>query len=535
MKLSYQGVPMRKALLFLFACLALGLATPAQTVAPIQGLGNIQFFSQTGVPLTSGVLYSYQAGTTTQQATYTDSTGLSANPNPIPFTSGARASIWLTIGQFYKFVLCVQNDGPTCAPSDVLFSTDQVPGGASTSGSSGTFTGVFISGSPTPATSGILRLANNDTICWRNAANTTNLCFSMNGNNLLNWAGGSLSMPQINSPAAGCLAGLDILWADNTANRWMFCGNGAAAQQFVGSGVDINTSDQVTQLHFGASAYPLCAGGLTTGQSILWNGTNLCGAAAQTQTFVNATSGGTTANLIVKLTGAPSTVINATTTDSTGAVGICFSGCGTSGSAQVSVAGQNSCVFDGATTAGDYVQISGTVNGDCHDSGATPAAGQVIGRVLSTNVGAGTYTIDLFPAEIRSQVPLTQFTNKNLGGNVSVSANTLTTIDSVSVTFPASGGPWRVQINYAYFNAGGVNVECDVTDGTNFWGLWEQGTTSNISMCSGSQWSPVTYANGTSKTFTVQVYNTGASTVTTVGNINGSVPSSMQVSVVQSN
>jgi hypothetical protein len=51
-------------------------------------------------------------------------------------------------------------------------------------------------------------------------------------------------------------------------------------------------------------------------------------------------------------------------------------------------------VFDGATIAGDYVQISSTVAGDCHDAGASlPTGGQILGRVLSTNAAAGTYAM----------------------------------------------------------------------------------------------------------------------------------------------
>src|SRR5438132_354500 len=123
-----------KVLVLLFLC---ATVCAAQTVSPFEGLGNAQFFDNNGKPLTAGVLYSYQAGTTTQQATYTDSTGLISNANPLPFGSGARVNIWLTSGAYYKFVLCIQNDGATCAPADVLFSVDQVPGtpGGSSSGS----------------------------------------------------------------------------------------------------------------------------------------------------------------------------------------------------------------------------------------------------------------------------------------------------------------------------------------------------------------------------------------------------------------
>jgi hypothetical protein len=83
-------------------------------------------------------------------------------------------------------------------------------------------------------------------------------------------------------------------------------------------------------------------------------------------------------------------------------IGITISGAGTTGSATISPIGPASCVFDGATTAGDYVQISSSTAGNCHDVGATyPTSGQVIGRVLSTNVAGGTYTVTEFSSEIK--------------------------------------------------------------------------------------------------------------------------------------
>lgn len=57
-------------------------------------------------------------------------------------------------------------------------------------------------------------------------------------------------------------------------------------------------------------------------------------------------------------------------------------------------------MFDNSTTADDYVTISPTVNGDCHDAGATfPVGQQVLGRVLVT-AAAGTRSMTLFGPEI---------------------------------------------------------------------------------------------------------------------------------------
>lgn len=65
---------------------------------------KLQFFDANGVPLSGGKLYSYAAGTTTPLATYTDSTGNTANPNPIILDSRGEASVWLGSG-LYKLRL----------------------------------------------------------------------------------------------------------------------------------------------------------------------------------------------------------------------------------------------------------------------------------------------------------------------------------------------------------------------------------------------------------------------------------------------
>jgi len=71
-------------------------------------IGNSeQFFDNNGVPLSGGLLYTYQAGSSTPLATYTDINGTIANPNPIVLNSSGRLNdeVWLTYGYNYKFVL----------------------------------------------------------------------------------------------------------------------------------------------------------------------------------------------------------------------------------------------------------------------------------------------------------------------------------------------------------------------------------------------------------------------------------------------
>jgi hypothetical protein len=63
-----------------------------------------RFFDSNGVPLSGGLIYSYIAGTSTPQATYTDETGVTPNSNPVVLDSTGSAEIWITSGS-YKFVV----------------------------------------------------------------------------------------------------------------------------------------------------------------------------------------------------------------------------------------------------------------------------------------------------------------------------------------------------------------------------------------------------------------------------------------------
>jgi microcystin-dependent protein len=76
-------------------------------------IGNgFQFFTTTGLPLAGGKIYTYQAGSSTPLATYTDNTATVANANPIVLGSDGRPAdeIWLTYGYNYKFVLKTADD-----------------------------------------------------------------------------------------------------------------------------------------------------------------------------------------------------------------------------------------------------------------------------------------------------------------------------------------------------------------------------------------------------------------------------------------
>lgn len=70
---------------------------------------KMQFFDANGNPLAGGKLYSYASGTSTPLTTYTDSTGLSANTNPIILDSRGEANVWLG-GNNYTLTLKTATD-----------------------------------------------------------------------------------------------------------------------------------------------------------------------------------------------------------------------------------------------------------------------------------------------------------------------------------------------------------------------------------------------------------------------------------------
>jgi len=99
----------------------------AVNLSMLAGAGA-QFFDNNGVILSGGLVYTYAAGTTTPQATYTTSSGSTAHTNPIVLDSAGRVAsggeIWLTDAVSYKFVL-------KTATATTIGTYDNVTGNAS--------------------------------------------------------------------------------------------------------------------------------------------------------------------------------------------------------------------------------------------------------------------------------------------------------------------------------------------------------------------------------------------------------------------
>jgi hypothetical protein len=144
-------------------------------LSPIGGAGW-QFFTNSGVPLSGGKLYTYAAGTTTPQTTYTSLSENTNHTNPIILDSAGRVpggEIWLDASA-YKFLLKDSND--------VLIATyDNISGIGSASYQVQNFTGT---GSQTVFTLNAAPTSENRTFIYVNGVYQQKNTYAVSGTTL---------------------------------------------------------------------------------------------------------------------------------------------------------------------------------------------------------------------------------------------------------------------------------------------------------------------------------------------------------------
>lgn len=105
----------------LLATLASPLLAATGTIAPFP---RHQFFDNNGDPCTGCLLFTYVAGSSTKVSTYSEVSLTTANANPLTLPSNGRATIFLTPGVSYKFILAPATDvDPPLSP---LWTVDNV-------------------------------------------------------------------------------------------------------------------------------------------------------------------------------------------------------------------------------------------------------------------------------------------------------------------------------------------------------------------------------------------------------------------------
>lgn len=380
-----------KQLLLLSLLLLLPALAFAQVPVAMAPPLHFQFFDANGVPLANGKIFTYAAGTTTPQNTYADAGGISQNPDPILLDgSGSPSNGTVQTGIFlanssYKFV--------ALNSSNVFqWSVDNVS----------TYFGLL-----------------NSTNLWT-GANTFSQAISITlSDNQMFFGSGNQSILDFPPPSATTTFHVSLPQTGTISDN-------------------IPTDTSTDSLGNKTLLNPLFN---SSGCSIVNGpGTYIC--------VANASPTGTSTGALTKLTGAPSAAIIAATTDVSGIVGITVAGSGTTGNATIQQDGQVSCIFDGATTAGDYVGISATVAGDCTDAGASPPVGsQNVGQVLSTNASGGTYPIVLSSPGSGSGIKFLCQNTTSTTVNASTTGEQTVLSCAVPANFNAAGKIFRITAN----------------------------------------------------------------------------------------
>src|SRR6266404_3591976 len=83
-------------------------------------------FDNNGNPLSGGLLFTYAAGTASKLSSFTDSTGVTPNTNPIILDARGECDLFLTSNLLYKFVLSPSTD--TDPPTNPFWTEDNVSG-----------------------------------------------------------------------------------------------------------------------------------------------------------------------------------------------------------------------------------------------------------------------------------------------------------------------------------------------------------------------------------------------------------------------
>ena len=430
--------------LMILLCLLAGMAF-GQTYS-LSPYPSLQFFAANGSPLAGGLVYTYQAGTTTPLATYEDSQGLTPNANPIVLDSSGHPTngsnpvgLWLTNNTAYKICISDSNNIPQYCIDNI--------------------------------NNHVIASYTDVTALWQGTCNSSTwlrgdgFCLTIPG-------GGNVS---VNSPFFNA-GRIPIATAATTL------ANGPLVQQTLtnsplGSGINylqMNLSPYKGLLDMGSQELGMIA----------WE--------------VADQSGTATGGLLYKINGS-NQAVKATTTDI--ATPLYIAAGDYSGFAQLSVAGESYCTFDGGATVGHIVVASTTVAGQCHDAGLSPPGGRyIIGYVASTaggvtvapnfsalatgNVTTSGFTVGYIPVATTPNDIENSFLEQVSGATVGpdyIGINDQTTTYGSGLLYLGSKSPQGLMSGRLLVTSGTANhlVKLQNTGGT---GQWVAATTSDTNI-----------------------------------------------------
>ena len=424
----------------------------AQTPVILAPIPQFVSYTQAGKPNAFGCVFSYASGTSTPINTWTDSTGVTLNPNPVILSGGGTANIWLASGTSYT--LKVKSiGGSNCFSGSTLYTVNGIGGGSSV-----LTTVIPSSSSPTFNVISQIQL-----FTMTLTSNTAALPLNVVGivpPGLITFqftqdSGGGHTFTWPANMVGGAPVGLNA----NQVTTQSFIWNGTTAiatgPAVTGDGPSISEGDTTTGA-ITASGNVAVTGNITATGSI-------SSSEQGTEIFArNEGVTGTTLNYLAVLTGSTSSAIIAPLSAANGSiwtsgvVGVVVGGAGITGQATIQQSGLASCVFDAGTTAGDFVFPSYTTAGQCSDEAFSSVLSSVngaVGIVLTTNGSAGTYAVDFFPQKIG--VAVTGL------GSASVAGNTTAPQQITGIAIPATinqvGKIFRVTSNITIVAGGGAS------------------------------------------------------------------------------
>lgn len=392
-----------------------------------------QFVSAAGVPLSGGKVYTYAAGTTTPQATYTDSTGATPNPNPVILDSRGEASIWLGSAT-YKFKL-------TDANNVEIWTVDYIS--APTSGVSPILSGNVTIDSDTagPALK-ITQTGTGPVLRVQDSADpdATPFIIDTNGNLGLGTATPTAQMEATGAAKIGSLTLTSAPLPISSGGTSAITAVAARASLGLAIGTDVigyvapGTSGNVlvsdgTNWTSALRSVPTIAAG-DSGKSLINNGTT----ASWGSSVILSTAQASTSGTSIDFTGIPSWVRRIT---------VMFSGVSTSGTSNIQIQLGTSSGFTTSGYAGSIANQSGT-----------STAANTVGFLVSINVAA-------------TDVISGQAIIGNITGNTWVSSSTIAFTNTIALRYGAgnialSGTLDRVRITTAggtdTFDAGTINI-----------------------------------------------------------------------------
>lgn len=217
-------------LAFLFLALLLViLPARAQVNVTLVPTPKVQWLDLNGDPLASGHVHAYISGTTTNQATYTDSTGGTPNANPVGLDSAGRAEIWLEDGLAYTLALHDSSNA-------LVWSVDGVSAGdletALVIGTTAvTFTSTPTFDSSTASYFSITLSGNVTSSTISNASDGRiiyfNICQDATGGRTFTWPASVLTAPTVGTAVSSCTSASFIY--DGTNWRELAASSGGSA------------------------------------------------------------------------------------------------------------------------------------------------------------------------------------------------------------------------------------------------------------------------------------------------------------------